>query len=109
MPKGLKGLTKVTAKAKGWVPGFRVWVLCAYDDSSLVLKIDKDYGNNRAKFEDFMKQLYELDYALTYPQVKYLTEKLLLDWCPPPSVTNDGLMAYVPYGSSISKAAKRTN
>ena len=101
-----KAVTSVTAKATGYIPGFRVWELTAFDGDKPVLKIDQDYGNNKAKFDDFMKKLDELGYALKYDQIQYITGELLLNWTPPPCVTNNGVAGLVPYGSYIKKAAQ---
>ena len=50
--------------------------LTAFDGGKVVVKIDQDYGNNKAKFDDFMKKLDELGYALKYDQIQYITEFL---------------------------------
>ena len=73
-----KAVTRVTAEATGWFP-FRVWELTAFDGGKVVLKIDQDYGNNKAKFDDFVKKLDELGYALKYDQIQYITGELLLN------------------------------
>jgi hypothetical protein len=62
----------VTAQSTGWFP-FRVWELTAFDGGKVVVKIDQDYASNKAKFDDFMKKLDELGYALKYDQIQYIT------------------------------------
>ena len=83
-----------------------MWELTAFDGGKVVLKIDQNYGNNKAKFDDFVKKLDELGYALKYDQIQYITGELLLNWTPPPSVKNGDVAGLVPYGNYIKKAAQ---
>eukprot|EP00961_Rhodomonas_salina_P188565 2544622-Rhodomonas_salina.1 len=91
-PAARKTVTRVTCEPDGNLVLFRVWTLAAYDGDACVLVVDQDYGNNKAKFDAFMRQLDAAGYAINYEQYQELNSKLLLDICVPSKVTNSALL-----------------
>ena len=74
----MKTVAEVKYFPVGWIPGFRVWTLQAFDvNSKRIVEISKDYGSfgNEAKFEDFMYKLYEKGYRLTKDQIDEIKVK----------------------------------
>ena len=73
-------ISRVTAEASGWVIGFRVWDLRAFDQyNNCVVKVDRDMGDNRVKFRSFIEEVADAGYCLTPDQVSYIHGQLLLD------------------------------
>ena len=72
--------SRVTANAKGLIPGFRVWELKAYNSSEhVVAEVSEDMGENNKKFRAFILKVAEAGYCLTAEQVNYISGQLLLN------------------------------
>ena len=79
----MKTVAEVKYFPVGWIPGFRVWTLQAFDvNSKLIVEISKDYGSfgNEAKLEDFIYELYEKGYRLTKDQIYEISKALSLNF-----------------------------
>jgi len=97
--------SRVTANAKGLIPGFRVWELKAYNSSGdVVAEVSEDMGENNKKFKAFILKVAEAGYYLTAEQANYISDQLLLRL---PQVDNTYLRASVQelVGNAASAAA----
>ena len=84
--------SRVTAESRGWIIGFRVWTLKAYNSSDhVVAEVSEDMGNNTAKFKYFLLKVAEAGYCLNPEQINYINSELLLKL---PQVDN----TYIRYG-----------
>ena len=73
--------SNVTAESVGWMIGFRVWHLKAYDSKgNCVACVDQDMGLNRVKFVAFLQAVANAGYCLTPDQIGYIQSQLLLDY-----------------------------
>jgi hypothetical protein len=72
--------SRVSAESTGWIIGFRVWDLRAYDrNNNCVACVNQDMGDNRVKFRAFIEAVAKAGYCLTPDQVRYIQSELLLD------------------------------
>ena len=72
-------VSRVSAEAQGWMPGFRVWELKAYDSSGrVVAQISEDCGSNHLKMSKFVQYVADAGYALSSAQISDLGSKLSL-------------------------------
>eukprot|EP00961_Rhodomonas_salina_P128591 1732679-Rhodomonas_salina.2 len=79
----LKCCSKVIAEPRGWIVGFRVWVLAGYDDGTLIAEVSENMGNNNLKYNAFLAALRDKGYDLTIEQKDHLLKELLISVCPP--------------------------
>ncbi len=71
-------VTSVRAFHKGFVPGFRVWTLEAYDGGARVARVSVDLGSNQRKMRAFCEAVDRRGYALRPEQVAELSAALYL-------------------------------
>jgi hypothetical protein len=72
-------VTSVRAFFKGFVPGFRVWTLEAYDGGERVARVSVDLGSNQRKMRAFCEEVERQGYALRPAHVAELSATLYLN------------------------------
>ena len=72
-------VTSVRAFYTGFVPGFRVWTLEAYDGGELLVRLNRDMGSNHRKFKAFCEEVDKRGYELRPAQIMELSETLYLN------------------------------
>ena len=75
---GPRETTSVRAYPKGFVPGFRVWTLEAYDGGELLVRVSRDMGSNQRKFKAFCEEVDRRGYELRPEHVMQVCDALYL-------------------------------
>lgn len=72
-------VTRVTAEAAGWMPGFKVWDLRAFDSKgNCIVRVSENMNNNHDKVKLFTDELKSKGFCLTQDQCNYLSSELSL-------------------------------
>ena len=76
---GARTVSRIDVYPSGWLPGFRVWKLKAFDNNGdLIAQETKDYGSfgNAAKFNNFNAKVVKAGFELTDEQVEIIKTKM---------------------------------
>ena len=76
---GARTVSRIDVYPSGWLPGFRVWKLKAFDNNgNLIAQETKDYGSfgNAAKFNNFNAKVVKAGFELTDEQVEIIKTKM---------------------------------
>jgi hypothetical protein len=66
--ENLNNVTRYEMSKSGFIIGFRVWTLKAYDGNTLICEVSKKRDNNYLKYVDLINKLIEKGYKLTETQ-----------------------------------------
>ena len=76
---GARTVSRIDVYPSGWLPGFRVWKLKAFDNNgTLIAQETKFYGSfgNAAKFNNFNAKVVKARFKLTDEQVEVIKTKM---------------------------------
>ena len=75
-----KNCSNASATASGFMPGFRVWTLKAFDENDqCIVEVSQDMGSNQKKYKHFCEQIAAKGYQLTASQAAELSSTLYLN------------------------------